>query len=202
MRVCLLGIVLLIALRAAPATVNVPLPPESRATGNRLVLHFENLKLPPDSSGIVHVFADLPGADARTSTDDEHFLGYFTLVPKNSTEAARGIERASATLDLTTKKQRLAGKREVTLTIVRWDARLCSRRSRQARRQLNQLLVASTSRKNSRREAWLTTARAAAVGFTAATQYCARPAFVRSPGRSSQSLPPRRTARALRGCAR
>jgi hypothetical protein len=62
------------------------------------------LKLPPDSSGIVRVFADLPGADARTSTDDEHFLGYFTLVPKNSTEAARGIERASATLDLTAKK--------------------------------------------------------------------------------------------------
>ena len=118
MRVCLLAIVLLVALRAAPATVNVPLPPESRATGNRLVLHFENLKLPPDSSGIVRVFADLPSADARTSTDDEHFLGYFTLVPKNSTEAARGIERASATLDLTAKKQRLAGKREVSLTIV------------------------------------------------------------------------------------
>ena len=117
MRVCLLAIVLLVALRAAPATVNVPLPPESGTT-NRLVLHFENLKLPPDSSGIVRVFADLPGADPRTSTDDEHFLGYFTLMPKNSTEAARGIERASATLDLTAKKQRLAGKREVTLTIV------------------------------------------------------------------------------------
>ena len=117
MRVCLLAIVLLVASRAAPATVNVPLPTESGTT-NRLVLHFENLKLPPDSSGIVRVFADLPGADARTSTDDEHFLGYFTLVPKNSTEAARGIERAGATLDLTAKKQRLAGKREVTLTIV------------------------------------------------------------------------------------
>ena len=115
MRVCLLAIVLLVALRAAPATVNVPLPPESGTTGNRLVLHFENLKLPPDSSGIVRVFADLPGADARTSTDDEHFLGYFTLMPKNSTEAARGIERASATLDLTAKKQRLAGKKESEL---------------------------------------------------------------------------------------
>ena len=118
MRVCLLAIVLLVASRAAPATVNVPLPTESGTSGNRLVLHFENLKLPPDSSGIVRVFADLPGADARTSTDDEHFLGYFTLVPKNSTEAARGIERAGATLDLTAKKQRLARKRQVTLTIV------------------------------------------------------------------------------------
>jgi hypothetical protein len=76
------------------------------------------LKLPPDSSGIVRVFADLPSAEARTSTDDEHFLGYFTLLPENSAEAARGIERASATLDLTANKQRLAGKRKVTLTIV------------------------------------------------------------------------------------
>ena len=66
MRVCLLAIVLLVALRAAPATVNVPL----------FINEGDTIKI--DSSGIVRVFADLPGADARTSTDDEHFLGYFT----------------------------------------------------------------------------------------------------------------------------
>ncbi len=115
MRLLVLATVFLLTLEAAPATVKVSLPAQA---GNKLVLHFENVKLPPDSSGVVRVFADLPSADARTSIEDEHFLGYFTLLPKNSVEAAHGIERSSATLDLSAKKQRLAGKKEVTLTIV------------------------------------------------------------------------------------
>lgn len=108
----------LITLWGASATVKVTLPTESGTAGSKLVLHIDDLKLPPNSSGIVRIFADLPSADANTSTEDEHFLGYFTLLPKNSTEAARGVQRPRAALDLSHKKERLAGKKEVTLTIV------------------------------------------------------------------------------------
>ncbi len=112
----LLSGVVFVTLHAAPATVKVTLP--ASKPGGKLVLHVENLKLPPNSSGIVRVFADAPNANAETSTEDEHFLGYFTMLAKNSAEAAQGIGRSSATLDLSHKQQLLAGKRQVTLTLV------------------------------------------------------------------------------------
>jgi hypothetical protein len=114
----LLSGVLFVTLHAAPATVRVTLPAGSKKAGGKLVLHVENLKLPPNSSGIVRVFADAPDANAETSTEDEHFLGYFTILAKNSAEASQGIERSSAVLDLSHKQQLLAGKKQVTLTLV------------------------------------------------------------------------------------
>ena len=114
----LLSGVLFITLHAAPATIKVTLPTGSKGAGGKLVLHVENLKLPPNSSGIVRVFADVPDANAETSTEDEHFLGYFTILAKNSAEASHGIERSSAVLDLSHKQQLLAGKKQVTLTLV------------------------------------------------------------------------------------
>ena len=105
-------------MQAAPATVKVAIPALSQSADRKLILHMDNLQLPPNSSGVVRVFADLPGADATTEPEGEHFLGYFTVLPKNSVEAARGIQRNSATLDLSPKANLLAGKKEVTLTIV------------------------------------------------------------------------------------
>ena len=105
-------------MQAAPATVKVAMPALSPGAASRLILHFDSLQLPPNSSGVVRVFADLPDADSNTKPEGEHFLGYFTVLPKNSVEAARGIQRNSATLDLSDKAKQLAGKKEVTLTIV------------------------------------------------------------------------------------
>ena len=117
-RVLALAGLLRVSLFAAPINVTVPVT-EALMAGPRIVLHIEGLKLPPNSSGIVRVFAGVPDADAQTSPEDrEHFLGYFTVLPKNSKEAARGVQRAGAILDLTDKRQLLAGKKEVMLTLV------------------------------------------------------------------------------------
>src|SRR5262245_60817913 len=99
---------------ASVLTVKVPLPAATRATAGSLVLHIEDLKLPPGSSGHVRVYADLPAETARklasTSTSrpelqpdpaDPHYLGSFSIAPKNSAEAAQGIERKSVTVDVT-----------------------------------------------------------------------------------------------------
>ena len=80
----------------APVTVQVTLPADMEQTDRPLVLHIENLQLPPQASGIVRIFADLPQANADTSTEDEHFLGYFTILAKTSTEAAQGVQRHDA----------------------------------------------------------------------------------------------------------
>lgn len=114
----LLSGVWFVTLHAAPATIKVTIPPGLKKAGGKLVLHLEHLKLPPNSSGIVRVFMDAPHANAETSTEDEHFLGYFSMLAKDSAEASRGIERTSAMLDLSHKQQLLAGKKEVTLTLV------------------------------------------------------------------------------------
>ena len=102
----------------APVTVQITLPADMEQTDRPLVLHIENLQLPPQASGIVRIFADLPQANADTSTEDEHFLGYFTILAKTSMEAAQGVQRHDATLDLSPKKQLLVGKKALTLTIV------------------------------------------------------------------------------------
>jgi len=102
----------------ASATVKLTIPAGLDKAESRLVLHLENLKLPPGASGVVRVFADLPDANTKTSTDDEHYLGYFTVLAKNSVEAARGVQRSSITWDLSAKRQRLANKKEVTLSLV------------------------------------------------------------------------------------
>ena len=111
-----IGFVLL-ALPVLSATLSITVPPETEKS-RRLVLHFEDLKLPPNSGGLVRVFADLPSANAHTDVDDEHFLGYFTVIPKTSGEAAAGVSRRHVTLDVTQKKQFLSGKKDVTLTLV------------------------------------------------------------------------------------
>lgn len=112
---------------SAIVTVKVPLPRAAAKPGSPLVLHVEDLKLPPGSSGHVRVYADLPDADALTATagnaeptpDDPHYLGSFTLPAKNSAEATKGIERKSVILDVTEKTARLtASKGEVNLTFI------------------------------------------------------------------------------------
>lgn len=103
---------------AAPITVKVALPAGLARSSGNVVLHIENLKLPPHASGIVRVFADLPGATAATPTEDQHFVGYFTVLPKNSREAAAGAQQATTRLDLGHKKQLLSGKKAVNLTLV------------------------------------------------------------------------------------
>jgi hypothetical protein len=107
------------------STVKVTLPANIVKPGGPLVLHLENVSLPPGSSGIVRVFADIPDADtlaagsaAEPKPDDPHYLGYFTVVPRTSAEATHGMDRKSVTLDLAHKAERLAGKTDVTLTLV------------------------------------------------------------------------------------
>ncbi len=102
----------------AALTVKVPVPDNADKPDARLVLHLAELKLPPYAGAIVRVFADMPQANAETNVEDEHFLGYFTVLARNSGEVARGVERRSVTLDITDKKQLLAGRKEVTLTLV------------------------------------------------------------------------------------
>ena len=62
--------------------------------------------------------AGLEKTDAKTSVDDEHYLGYFTVVARTSAEAERGIERSSITWDLTGRRQKLADKKEVVFSLV------------------------------------------------------------------------------------
>ena len=104
-------------LLASAVNIKVPLSDDLLA-GSRMVLHIDGLKLPPHSSGMVRVFAGLPDADAKTSLENEHYLGYVAVLPKNSIEANQGIQRASVTLDLTNKRQFFAGKKQVTLTLI------------------------------------------------------------------------------------
>jgi hypothetical protein len=121
MLACVLTGGILSAMESVPATcatVKLALPATRAESGAPAILHFENLVLPPHSSGIVRVFADLPTASGNTSPDDPHYLGYFTVLAKTSDEAARGIQRKSATLDISTHAERLAGKTDVTLTLV------------------------------------------------------------------------------------
>ena len=87
-------------------------------SGPRIVLHIEAVKLPPGAGGVVRVFADLPEANAQTSVEDPHYLGYFTVLAKNSAEAARGLHVANTSLDITGKKPLFQGKTETTLTLV------------------------------------------------------------------------------------
>jgi hypothetical protein len=114
----LLGGVWLLTLGAAPVSVTVRLPRTTTKSSAKIVLHLDELQLPPHSSGIVRVFADLPTADTATDTADEHFLGYFTLVAHNSAAAARGLHRSRVTLDISHKKALLADRKAVTITLV------------------------------------------------------------------------------------
>jgi len=122
------------ATSASVLTVKVPLPAATRATAGSLVLHIEDLKLPPGSSGHVRVYADLSADAAKklanTSTSspelqpdpaDPHYLGSFSIAPKNSAEAAQGIERKSVTVDVTDKAAQLsasANRSDVALTFI------------------------------------------------------------------------------------
>jgi len=115
---CLVTGACLLTLGAAPASVKIALPAAISKSDAKLVLHIEELTLPPNSSGIVRVFADLPMADATTDTADEHYLGYLTMLASNSAEAARGVHRSSITLDISHKTGLLADRKEVTITLV------------------------------------------------------------------------------------
>ena len=110
-------LLLLVALQAGPVSANIAIPSSAR-DGSRLVLHIDHLKLPPHSSGIVRVFAGLPNATAETSVSDDHFVGYFTILAKNSGDAARGVQRDAIALDLSHKTRLLANKKEITITLV------------------------------------------------------------------------------------
>jgi hypothetical protein len=112
---------------ASIVTVRVPLPRAVPKPGSSLVLHIEDLKLPPGSSGHVRVYTGLSDADAlaastataEPATDDPHYVGSFNVLAKNSAEATRGIERKSTTLDIGDKSSRLAAsKGDVHLTFV------------------------------------------------------------------------------------
>jgi hypothetical protein len=110
--------ILAMPLHALPATVTVAVPANLAKDKHSLVLRVDNVKLPPHSSGIVRVFADFPGANTETATEDERFLGYFTILAKDSAEAAQGAQRSGVSLDVSHKKQFLTGKKTVTLTLV------------------------------------------------------------------------------------
>ena len=115
---------------AAAVTVKVPVPSGIDNADARLVLHVDELKFAPNESGIVRVFADMPSANSETNIENEHFLGYFTILARNSAEAQRGIQRKSVTLDISDKKPLLAGKKEVTITLVPVSERPGSSESR------------------------------------------------------------------------
>ena len=110
--------VVALPLHALAATVTVAVPPNLAKDTRGLVLRVDDVKLPPNASGIVRVFADFPGANTETATEDERFLGYFTILAKDSAEAARGAQRSGVSLDVSHKKRFLAGKKTVTLTLV------------------------------------------------------------------------------------
>jgi hypothetical protein len=110
---------------SSTTTVTVPAPAAAKgAAPAAVVLHLEDLRLPPGSSGIVRVFVDLPperalkAAEAEPSADDRHYLGYVTVLPKTSRESAGGMVRKQVTLDVTAKAAELTGKPRVTLTLV------------------------------------------------------------------------------------
>jgi hypothetical protein len=110
--------ILVVPVFARSATVTVTMPANLGNDAHDLVLRVDDLKLPPNASGIVRVFAEYPDANPTSSTEDERFLGYFTVMAKDSAEAARGVQRPSVSLDVSHKKNFLAGKQTVTLTLV------------------------------------------------------------------------------------
>jgi polyphenol oxidase family protein len=105
-----------VRLEADPVTTTIAIPDSLRdRPGSACELHLDGIHLPAHRAAVVHVFGNLPRATAATSTDDPHYLGYFTLVPS-------GRDQETATdvvLDVTPNLQRLVQEgRELAVTLV------------------------------------------------------------------------------------
>ncbi|HEY4358373.1 MAG TPA: tyrosinase family protein [Acidobacteriaceae bacterium] len=89
-----------VTLNGAPDTRQVALSAEhsanfkalSAGTPNQYVLHIEGVVAPPGGAPVVRVFIDKPDANAATSVEDPHFVGYFSIVPHHATGQAPANE--------------------------------------------------------------------------------------------------------------
>lgn len=78
-------------------------------------LEIEGITMPPGAAASVRVFVNLPGATARTSTGDPHYVGSFTLVPHSSAHPVH----TSISLELSPDNQELLmGRNDVQVTLV------------------------------------------------------------------------------------
>lgn len=88
-----------LSLHEAPATVTLtPLPafaPALLAAQDRnapVTLAIEGVAGQPVQPVRINVFVGKPDANAKTSTDDPHFVGYISIAPKYGADKARGLE--------------------------------------------------------------------------------------------------------------
>jgi hypothetical protein len=102
---------------AATVRVEVPEWLETKSP-QPLLLHMEEIYLPPHASGLVRIYMNLPEATWDTGTDTEKYLGYFSVVPRNSKESAGEIYRKSVVLNVSSKREVIAGERSIQLTLV------------------------------------------------------------------------------------
>lgn len=88
-----------VMLHAAPATVTLaPLPAFAPALAIAqadkvpIVLAIEGVAGQPVQPVRINVFVGKPDADANTSTDDPHFVGYIAIAPKYGADKSSGRE--------------------------------------------------------------------------------------------------------------
>lgn len=118
------------ALTPNPLTRRIKLPDElhSRILAARpspekrppeYTLHIDGIETPPDKSAIVHVFVNLPRANAATKTDSINFAGYFTVVAKGRSRHHDGHNPTNVAFDLSPNLAALVKNgKELTVTLV------------------------------------------------------------------------------------
>lgn len=68
-----------VTLAGKPIMVAVPVP--KTAAAHNMVLRVGGVAANREQGAIIRVFAEMPQADRSTSVDDEHFVGYVTVLP-------------------------------------------------------------------------------------------------------------------------
>ena len=67
-----------VTLAGKSVTVTVPVP--RSAIARKMMLRVGGIVANPEQGAILRVFAEMPDANRSTSVDDEHFLGYVTML--------------------------------------------------------------------------------------------------------------------------
>ena len=67
-----------VTLAGKPVTVSVPVP--KSAAARNMALRVGGIVANPGQGAILRVFAEMPEANRSTSVDDEHFVGYVTML--------------------------------------------------------------------------------------------------------------------------
>lgn len=108
--------------RGMTATVQIPADLHARivfgagGASTAYVLHIEGVQLPTGKPAAVHVFGNLPeAADLKEVENTPHYLGYFTLVPRQD----RPSEKTEIALDVTGNLPTLLkNSRTLTVTLI------------------------------------------------------------------------------------